>query len=60
MRHYWMLNWSNGLFRRYYFGRLRLSAGNWSTPASDTITVDTTPPAITITSPLDGAVLGVP
>jgi hypothetical protein len=34
--------------------------GNWSTPVSDTITLDATPPTITITSPLDGAVLGAP
>jgi len=33
--------------------------GNWSSPASDSITLDTTPPEITITWPPDGAVLGV-
>ena len=34
------------------------AVGNWSTPASDSITVDTTAPSGTITSPSDGAVLG--
>ena len=35
-------------------------SGNWSTPVGATITLDTTPPAITVTFPQDGAVLGVP
>ena len=33
-------------------------SGNWSTPVSDSITLDTTPPGIAITSPSDGTVLG--
>ncbi|MBI3319829.1 MAG: fibronectin type III domain-containing protein [Candidatus Omnitrophica bacterium] len=32
--------------------------GNWSSPASATITLDTTPPALAITSPSDGTTLG--
>jgi hypothetical protein len=36
------------------------AAGNWSAPASDSIVLDTTPPAITITSPVDGAVITAP
>ena len=34
------------------------AAGNWSSPVSDGINLDTTPPAITITLPADGAVFG--
>ena len=33
-------------------------AGHWSNPVPDSITLDTVPPAITVTSPQDGAVLG--
>jgi len=33
-------------------------SGNWSTAASDSITLDTTPPVVTISSPSDGAVFG--
>ena len=36
------------------------AAGNWSAPVSDTITLDTTPPTLSITSPLDGAVIVAP
>ena len=35
-------------------------AGNWSNPASDTITLDTVPPVITFTSPKDGEILVAP
>lgn len=34
------------------------TAGNWSAPASASITLDTTPPAITVMFPVNGAVLG--
>ncbi|MBI1992609.1 MAG: hypothetical protein HYS71_05190, partial [Candidatus Omnitrophica bacterium] len=34
--------------------------GRWSTSVSATITLDTRPPVITITSPVDGAVIGAP
>ncbi len=35
-------------------------AGNWSTPVSATITLDTTPPTINFTSPTDGQVIVAP
>lgn len=35
-------------------------AGNWSTPVSDTIILDTTKPAITITTPQDGTIITDP
>jgi hypothetical protein len=46
--------------KRYYIGvRAKNGAGLFSaTRYSDGITVDTTPPIITITSPLDGALIG--
>lgn len=37
-----------------------MAGGSWSEPASDAITLDTQPPAITVISPRDGAVIGVP
>jgi len=36
------------------------AAGNWSAAATDTITLDMTPPQLNITSPLDGAVITAP
>jgi len=36
------------------------AAGNWSVAASDTISLDTTPPTIAITAPADGAVITAP
>ena len=36
------------------------AAGNWSTPASDTITLDTMPPQLSFTSPVDGEVIVAP
>ena len=33
------------------------AAGNWSAATTDTITLDTTPPQLTITSPADGSVI---
>jgi len=36
------------------------AAANWSSPAGDTITLDTTPPQVVITSPIDGAVITAP
>ncbi len=33
-------------------------SGNWSTPVSGSINLDTTPPAVTISSPSNGAVFG--
>jgi len=36
------------------------STGNWSVPASDAIQLDTTPPGIQITSPVNGEVLTAP
>ncbi len=36
------------------------AAGNWSSPVSDAINLDTTPPQIAITSPSDGAVIPAP
>lgn len=36
------------------------AAGNWSAPVSDTIVLDTTPPTLSFTSPVDGAVITAP
>jgi hypothetical protein len=36
------------------------ASGNWSAPASDAIALDATPPGVTISSPLPGAVYGPP
>jgi len=36
------------------------AAGNWSTPSSAAIVLDTTPPQLNFTSPLDGAVITAP
>ena len=36
------------------------AAGKWSTPATDTITLDTTPPSLDFTNPLDGQVIVAP
>ncbi len=33
------------------------AAGNWSVPVNDTITLDETPPQLTITAPADGAII---
>jgi hypothetical protein len=52
----WTLTSGDGL--KTVYAKFKDAAGNWSTPVSDSITVDTMPPSITITSPLDGTVLG--
>jgi hypothetical protein len=36
------------------------AAGNWSAAATDTIVLDTTPPTLSFTSPVDGAVITAP
>ena len=40
--------------------KFHIAGGSWSEPASDAITLDTKPPSITVISPVDGAVIGVP
>ena len=42
------------------YAKFRDAAGNWSAAATDTITLDTTPPAVSFTSPTDGAVITAP
>ncbi len=52
----WTLSGGDGMKTVYaMFGD---AAGNWSSPAQDTITLDRTPPTLAITSPIDGAVYG--
>jgi len=40
------------------YAKFKDAAGNWSAAVSDTIILDSTPPAVTFTSPSDQAVLG--
>ena len=40
------------------YAKFKDAAGNWSTAASDTIALDTTPPSLSITSPAAGSILG--
>ena len=53
----WTLSTGDGLKSVYV--KFKDAAGNWSNPVSDSITLDTIPPTITVTSPQDGALLGV-
>jgi len=52
----WTLPSSDG--PKTVYVKFRDPNNNWSSPASDSITLDTTAPSGTITSPSDGAVLG--
>ncbi|MBI3324332.1 MAG: hypothetical protein HYZ92_03535 [Candidatus Omnitrophica bacterium] len=52
----WTLTGGDGT--KTVYAKFKDAAGNWSSAATDTITLDTTPPLITISSPADGAVLG--
>ncbi len=55
----WTLTTGGG--QKTVYVKFKDAAGNWSTPPSTaTITLDTTPPQITIASPLDGAVITAP
>ena len=40
--------------------KFRDTAGNWSSPAADTIVLDTINPSVQITSPPDGAIITDP
>ena len=51
----WTLTSGDGTKTVYV--KFKDTAGNWSGAFSDTITLDTTAPGITITSPVDGAVV---
>jgi hypothetical protein len=52
----WTLTPGDGL--KSVWVKFRDAAGNWSSPAGDSITLDTVPPSGAITSPPDGTVLG--
>ena len=52
----WTLTSGEGLKTVYV--KFADPSGNWSNPVSDTITVDTRPPGVTLTFPQDGSVLG--
>ena len=54
----WTLTSGDGT--KTVYAQFKDTAGNWSVAVSDTIVLDTTPPAITITSPVDGAVITAP
>jgi len=55
----WTLTTGDG--QKTVYVKFKDAAGNWSTPPSTaTITLDTTPPQMAITSPLDGAVITAP
>ena len=55
----WTLASGDGM--KTVYAKFKDPAGNWSSPAaSDTITLDTTPPSITFTSPIDGQVIVAP
>ncbi len=51
---------SSGEGAKTVYVKFQDAAGNWSSPASDTITLDTTPPQVAITSPADGTILTAP
>ena len=52
----WTLSSGDG--PKTVYAKFKDAAGNWSAAVSDTITLDSTPPALTFTSPVDQAVLG--
>ena len=52
----WTLTAGDGT--KTVYAKFKDPAGNWSTAVSDTIVLDTTPPSLSITSPIDGALLG--
>lgn len=52
----WTLTAGQGV--KTVFVKFKDPTGNWSTAANDSITVDTTPPGVTVTFPVDGSVLG--
>lgn len=54
----WTLTSGDGL--KTVSAKFSDAAGNWSAPVSDSIVLDTTAPAIAITSPIDGAVIVAP
>ncbi len=55
----WTLTTGDG--QKTVYVKFKDTAGNWSTPASTaTITLDTTPPQVSFTSPVDGAVITAP
>jgi hypothetical protein len=54
----WTLTSGDG--SKTVWAKFKDTAGNESTPVSDAITLDTTSPTVTITSPQDGAVLEAP
>lgn len=54
----WMLPTSDG--PKTVYVQFKDAAGNWSAAATDSIVLDTTPPSLSFTSPLDGAVLIAP
>jgi len=54
----WTLTSGDGT--KTVFVKFSDAAGNWSAAANDTITLDMTPPVISITSPIDGAVITAP
>ena len=55
----WTLTTGDG--QKTVYVKFKDTAGNWSTPPSTaTITLDTTPPQVSFTSPVDGAVITAP
>ena len=54
----WTLTSGDG--QKTVYAKFKDPSGNWSNPVSDTITLDTTPPSITFTSPTDGQIIVAP
>jgi hypothetical protein len=52
----WLLDAGDGL--KTVFAQFSDGSRNWSLPVAATILLDTTPPALAVTSPQDGALLG--
>lgn len=52
----WTLSSGDGT--KTVYAKFKDAAGNWSAAVSDAIVLDSTPPALTFTSPVDQAVLG--
>lgn len=55
--HPWQLGEQDGT--QMVFVKFADTAGNWCEPVNDFIVLDTTPPVVAVTSPADGAVLGL-
>ena len=49
---------SSGDGTKTVYAKFSDASGNWSTPVSDSITLDTSPPVVTISSPSNGAMFG--